>query len=81
MSATVPCPRCGLPATVTYSARGTERLHSHSCPHGQRCRMDGERVACPSCRAPGGPPAASEQARANAVFDEAIEEFNVRRPS
>ena len=38
MSAKITCPRCGQPATVTYSRRGTERIHTHKRADGNRCR-------------------------------------------
>lgn len=41
MTTKITCPRCGKKATVTYSARGTERIHAHKCPHGKPCRIDG----------------------------------------
>lgn len=34
------CGRCGQLATVTYTARGTRRIHTHKNKYGQRCRGD-----------------------------------------
>ncbi|HZL96722.1 MAG TPA: hypothetical protein VFB99_23910 [Vicinamibacterales bacterium] len=31
------CPRCGQQATVTFTRRGTERIHTHKRPGGTRC--------------------------------------------
>ena len=31
------CPRCGQQATVTFSRRGTERIHTHKRADGTRC--------------------------------------------
>jgi hypothetical protein len=38
MSSKITCPRCGQPATVTFSRRGTERIHTHKNANGERCR-------------------------------------------
>jgi hypothetical protein len=44
------CPRCKVPVTVTLTARGTERVHPHKCPHGLPCRKY-EDTGCDACRA------------------------------
>lgn len=50
---TVVCDRCGNKATVTYTARGTERIHVHKCPHGHKCSPRIDDVpgrACIACK-------------------------------
>lgn len=48
MSEKVACPRCGQLVTVTHSARGAERIHTHKRPDGERCRADWSAPeACP----------------------------------
>ena len=42
------CPRCARPVTVTFSARGSEHVHPHKCPHGLPCRKF---AGCDACRA------------------------------
>jgi hypothetical protein len=32
------CPRCGQAVTVTYTRRGTERIHAHNDADGRPCR-------------------------------------------
>lgn len=32
-----PCPRCGILTAVTFSRRGTKRVHHHKRPDGKPC--------------------------------------------
>lgn len=40
MSTKTTCPRCGHPVTVTFSRRGTERIHTHKDASGEHCRSE-----------------------------------------
>jgi hypothetical protein len=53
MSERVDCDRCGGKVTVSYTARGTERVHAHKCPHGRPCGPRIDEVpgrACTACK-------------------------------
>lgn len=42
------CPRCGQQATVTFTRRGTERIHTHKRADGERCSPRTSNVSIPA---------------------------------